>query len=97
MKFSAQFLSDLLIRSFIDFDGLKLITRRAFINAVTPVFGFLPTLSFFFLGEKVPKDDNFTISPSINAFDIFSNTASNIIDDSCLDNPTFLKRASLIS
>ena len=42
-------------------EGLKLITRRAFIVAATPVFGFLPILSRFCLGVKVPNDEKHVV------------------------------------
>ena len=58
------------------------MTFLAVISFSSPVFGFLPSLEFFFLTENVPKLEILTSLPFSREDNISSIISSNILDES---------------
>jgi hypothetical protein len=67
------------------FEDLKVTTCLAVIATSSPVFGFLPILSFLFLTIKVPNDEILTSLPSIRLLEISLKTESTRAADSFIE------------
>src|SRR5690606_27564451 len=75
-------------RPFMICEARKLITRRGWIAAGSPVLGLRPMRARFSRTWKTPKPESFTVSPRSRDSTMSSSVRSTSSEHSCRDSPT---------